>query len=94
MSALLQMAEQLVQRRAGFSLPRPFYTDGDYCRLELEHLFYQAWLFAGHEAELVITAAKQWGQTDVGCRAAYSVAFARPAAHVDSPYRSASGVSG
>ena len=52
MSAASMMAEELSRRRAGFSLPRPFYTDADYGRLDLEHLFYRTWLFAGHEAEL------------------------------------------
>ena len=52
MSAATMMAEGLSLRRVGFSLPRAFYTDADYFRLDLEHLFYRTWLFAGHEAEL------------------------------------------
>ncbi|MGE3295039.1 MAG: aromatic ring-hydroxylating dioxygenase subunit alpha [Geminicoccaceae bacterium] len=52
MSAFLEMGEELGRRRVGFSLPRAFYTDANYHRLDLEHLFYRTWLFAGHECEL------------------------------------------
>lgn len=52
MTALPAMAEQLRHRRVGFSLPRPFYTDPDYYRQDLELLFYRTWLFAGHTCEL------------------------------------------
>ena len=32
--------------------PAPFYNDADYYRLDLEHLFYRTWLFAGHDCEI------------------------------------------
>src|SRR5262249_43102361 len=37
--------------RSGYSLPRPFYTDDEIFRLDLENVFYRRWLFAGFSLE-------------------------------------------
>jgi Rieske 2Fe-2S family protein len=42
----------LPERRAGFSLPQPFYTDEGIFKAELEAVFATNWLFACNEAEL------------------------------------------
>jgi len=52
MDARKEMLRQLASRKDGYSLPQPFYTDPDFYRLDLEHLFYREWLFAGHDCEL------------------------------------------
>ena len=52
MSAHQTMLSNLKSRRAGFSLPRDFYCDPAYYRLDLENLFYKEWLFAGHDCEI------------------------------------------
>src|SRR5690242_9445930 len=52
MDARNDMLRQLASRKDGYSLPQPFYTDPDFYRLDLEHLFYREWLFAGHDCEL------------------------------------------
>src|ERR1700759_5223065 len=46
------MMSQLRGRREGFSLPRPFYTDQDYYRVDMETIFYKDWVFAGHDCEI------------------------------------------
>ena len=43
---------QLKNRREGFSLEQPFYTDEDYFRLDMEMIYYRDWLFIGHDCEL------------------------------------------
>lgn len=52
MDARTEMLRQLADRRNGYSLPRAFYTDPDFYRLDLELIFYREWLFAGHDCEL------------------------------------------
>lgn len=42
----------LAERRPGFSLARPFYTDPELFRLDMETIFYRDWLFAGHGCEI------------------------------------------
>ncbi len=44
---------QLRERREGFTLPRPFYTDPDYYRVDLEAIYYRDWIFAGHDCEIL-----------------------------------------
>ena len=46
------MLDPLRSRREGFTLPRPFYVDADYFRLDLEMIWYRDWLFVGHDCEL------------------------------------------
>jgi Rieske 2Fe-2S family protein len=46
------MLDRLRTRQQGHTLTREFYTDPDWHRLDLEHLFYREWLFAGHDCEL------------------------------------------
>jgi Rieske 2Fe-2S family protein len=52
MDACSEMLRQLAGRKDGYSLPQAFYTDLDFYRLDLEHIFYHEWLLAGHECEL------------------------------------------
>ncbi len=52
MDTRARMVDELSRRRAGFSLPRPFYTDPDFLRLDHETIFYRTWLFAGHDCEI------------------------------------------
>ena len=42
----------LASRKAKHSLPRPFYTDADIFRLDLERIFYRSWLFAVPACEI------------------------------------------
>jgi glycine betaine catabolism A len=46
------MLGRLQSRRAGFTLPQPFYIDPGYFRLDMEMIWYREWLFVGHECEL------------------------------------------
>ena len=41
MDTRARMVDELSRRRAGFSLPRPFYTDPDFLRLDHETIFYR-----------------------------------------------------
>ena len=52
MSAHAEMLNQLRTRKPGHTLPREFYTDPGYFDLDLEHIWYRDWLFAGHDCEL------------------------------------------
>src|SRR3954447_15803364 len=52
MDTRARMVDELSRRRAGFSLPRPFYTDPDFLRVDQETIFYRTWLFAGHDCEI------------------------------------------
>ncbi|AVH45358.1 aromatic ring-hydroxylating oxygenase subunit alpha [Agrobacterium tumefaciens] len=51
------MARMLDKRQPGFALEREFYTDPDMFRLDMEHIWYREWLFAGHECELPKTGS-------------------------------------
>ena len=42
----------LATRRPNHSLPRPFYTDPQIFRLDLEQIWYRSWLFAVPTCEL------------------------------------------
>jgi phenylpropionate dioxygenase-like ring-hydroxylating dioxygenase large terminal subunit len=42
----------LASRKPKHSLPRPFYTDAEIFRLDLEHIFYRSWLFAVPSCEI------------------------------------------
>lgn len=42
----------LQNHQRGTSLPRAFYTARDILSLDLEHIFYRQWLFAGHTCEI------------------------------------------
>jgi Rieske 2Fe-2S family protein len=46
------MSMDLMTRAPGFSLKRDFYTSPAYHALDLEHIFYKEWLFAGHSCEM------------------------------------------
>lgn len=46
------MRELISQRKANFSLPQPFYTDDEFFKLDMEHIFYRQWLFAAHDCEI------------------------------------------
>jgi Rieske 2Fe-2S family protein len=52
MNARNDMIGKLGNRRPGYTLEREFYMDPDYYRLDLEHIWYKDWLFAGHDCEL------------------------------------------
>ena len=52
MSIHQTMLAQLKARRPGFSLPRAFYCDPEFYRLDLENIYYRDWLFAGHDCEI------------------------------------------
>ena len=48
----LRMREQLARRRPDHGLPRDFYCDDSFHKLDLELLFHREWLFAGHGCEI------------------------------------------
>ena len=52
MSARQDMTALLRNRREGFSLPQPFYTDPEFFRIDMESIWYRDWLFAGHVVEI------------------------------------------
>ena len=52
MNVSTTLLSQLRDRRDGFSLSRPFYTDPDYFKADLEAIFYRDWIFAGHDCEI------------------------------------------
>ena len=52
MSARQDMISLLKNRREGYSLPRPFYTDPELFKLDMESIWYRDWLFAGHDCEI------------------------------------------
>ncbi|WP_367193823.1 SRPBCC family protein [Amorphus sp. 3PC139-8] len=46
------MLHRITARHPGFTLDRPFYIDPDFFQADLELVWYQEWLFVGHECEL------------------------------------------
>lgn len=52
MTARQDMLSLLKNRRLGYSLPQPFYTDPEFFRLDMENIWYREWLFAGHDCEI------------------------------------------
>lgn len=52
MNARDEMLRLIRNRRPGFSLEQPFYTDPDFFRLDMETIWYRDWLFAGHDCEV------------------------------------------
>ncbi len=52
MNANQDMLGRLRSRRMGFSLPQAFYGDPGIHDLDLDHVFYREWIFAGHDCEL------------------------------------------
>lgn len=58
------MQSDLDQCRQGYGLARPFHTDAGHFALDLEHIFYREWLFAGHTCE--IREPGQWFTLQVG----------------------------
>lgn len=52
MDARSLMLDLLRGRRAGYSLPQPFYLDPDFHTLDMELIWYRDWLFVGHDADL------------------------------------------
>ena len=63
---------QLKNRREGFSLEQPFYTDPDYFKLDMETIWYRDWLFVGHDCE--VQKSGSYFTVQVG---AYSVVIVR-----------------
>ncbi|MFN2121302.1 MAG: aromatic ring-hydroxylating oxygenase subunit alpha [Anaerolineales bacterium] len=51
-SELLRLKELLGQKQAGHGLPRPLYHDELVYRSEMEYIWRQGWLFAGHSCEI------------------------------------------
>ncbi len=47
-----QMLSDLLGRDPNFSLGQKFYTDPDFYKLDLEHIWYREWVFVGHDCEL------------------------------------------
>src|ERR1700722_17012471 len=47
-----EMPGRLRSRRDGVTLPRPFYIDPGFFRLDMEMIWYRDWLFVGHDCEL------------------------------------------
>src|SRR5687767_9850840 len=45
-------ADLAASRRAGFTLPQPFYTDPELFDLDLQQVFFRHWLMAGHVGRL------------------------------------------
>jgi len=58
------LAALLHRRRAGYSLEQAFYTDEDVFQADLKLLFYQQWLFVGHEAD--VPKAGDWFNYEIG----------------------------
>ncbi|MFN4272233.1 MAG: aromatic ring-hydroxylating oxygenase subunit alpha [Aliihoeflea sp.] len=52
MNARDKMLRLIRNRRQGFSLEQPFYTDPEFFRLDMEMIWYRDWLFAGHDCEV------------------------------------------
>ncbi|MFT4184522.1 MAG: aromatic ring-hydroxylating dioxygenase subunit alpha [Rhizobium sp.] len=52
MDTRTNVLRQLKNRREGFSLEQPFYTDPDYFKLDMEMIYYRDWLFIGHDCEV------------------------------------------
>ena len=52
MNTCNEMRDLLCSRREGFSLPRPFYIDPEFFRLDMEMIWYRDWLFVGHDCEI------------------------------------------
>lgn len=52
MNARDEMLRLIRNRRPGFSLEQPFYTDPDFFRIDMETIWYRDWLFAGHDCEV------------------------------------------
>ena len=52
MNAHHDMLGRIRGQRPGFTLDGKFYSDTDYFKLDLEHIWYRTWLFAGHDCEL------------------------------------------
>ena len=57
MTARNDMLAYLRDRRGGYTLPRPFYSDAEYYRADLEAIWYRDWIFAGHDCELAAPGA-------------------------------------
>jgi glycine betaine catabolism A len=47
-----QMLAALKGRKHGHTLPREFYLDPEFHKIDMENLFYREWLFAGHDCEI------------------------------------------
>ena len=48
-----QAIKQIVSRhRSGYALEQPFYTDPDIYELDIDKIFMQSWLYAGHMSEI------------------------------------------
>ena len=47
MNARDDMLGRLQSRRAGFTLPQPFYIDPGYFRLDMEMIWHRDWLYVG-----------------------------------------------
>ena len=52
MDTRTQMLDLLKSRQRTMSLPQPFYNDPELYKLDLEHLFYTQWIFAGPSSEI------------------------------------------
>jgi Rieske 2Fe-2S family protein len=52
MSREQQVFAALKGRRPGYTLAREFYVDPDIYQLDLQHIYYAQWLFAGHDCEM------------------------------------------
>ena len=50
--ARTKMLTLIRNRRQGFSLEQPFYTDPDFFQLDMELIWYRDWLFVGHDCEI------------------------------------------
>ncbi len=57
MDAINTVAALLSRRRHGYSLERPFYTNPDFFRVDLDLIWYRDWLFVGHDCELAAPGA-------------------------------------
>jgi len=47
-----EMLNLIRSRKHAHSLPRPFYLDEDFFKIDMELIWYRDWLFVGHECEL------------------------------------------
>ena len=60
------MKRDLARQKQGYGLAGAFHTDAGHYALDLEHIFYQEWLFAGHTCQ--ITKPGQWFTLQVGAQ--------------------------
>lgn len=52
LSARDEMLGLLDNRRKAYTLPQKFYNDPEFHQLDLQHIWYRDWIFAGHDCQI------------------------------------------